>query len=72
MTVSALDVEELKKVLFRDVAATSQTMSNRLKESPTEPISGQELIKRAKGLFTSEEADALALHIEESCEQLDD
>jgi len=72
MTVSTLDVEELKKVLFRDEGTTVRPASNSLKETPTKPVSGQDLIDRAKGLFTPEEADALARRIEESCEQLDD
>jgi hypothetical protein len=72
MTVSILDVEELKKVLFRDETETVRPASNRLKETPAKPVSGLDLVERAKGLFTPEEADALAHRIEESCEQLDD
>ena len=73
MTVSTLDIEELEKYLSRDEAKTIQPLPSLLRETQTtKPVSGRNLIKRAKGLFTPEEADALARRIEESCEQLDD
>jgi len=73
MTVSTLDVEELKKYLSSDQAKTGEPLPNCLKETETpKPVSLQDLFDRAKELFTPEEAEALARRIEEGREQLDD
>jgi hypothetical protein len=72
MTTSLLDVEELKKFLPSDLAATVEATPIRLRETPiTKPVSIQELMDRAEGLFTTEELDALARRIDESCERID-
>ena len=70
MTTSVLDVEELKKHLSDDKSVSAASLSNKM--TSEKPVSGQDLIERAKGLFTPEEANALGHRIEESCEQIDD
>jgi hypothetical protein len=71
VTTSIINVEEMKKILPPEYA-TELASAFLASEENGEPVSLRDLMDRAKGLFTPEEAEALGRRIEESCEQIDD
>jgi len=69
---SILELESLKKHLPVDFTEAPRVLAEPANLEPEpKPVSGPELVRRAVGLFTPEEADALGRRIEESCEQVD-
>ena len=73
VTTSILDENEIARLIKAMDPATPLGSIPPATESPeAKPVSLAELAERAKGLFTPEEAEALARRIEESCERLDD
>ncbi len=69
MTLSSLEINEIQRYLEGSPRVSKPTMSSTA--SAPKPLTGKELVERLAGLLTSQEADELERHINESCEQID-
>ncbi len=69
MTLSLLEINEIRRYLDGSLTVTEPAPSSTLSEvkRPT----GTELAERLAGLLSSQEADEFERHINESCEQID-
>ena len=70
MTLGALEIRKVRQYLENPHNEIKPLRFESKREAT--PLSGKALALRLKGLLSKKEANLLDLHINESCEQIDD